>query len=571
MSIHHALIIILILIPGSTLHDWEHASSPTLHALMQSSYVGLMTTRTAERESVTAVAGARTIAAGARLGPSPATDPTDYLYQPDNLVRGLADSGWIVSSEPGTDPVAAAFPSTRTKPKGAAHGLFLVLSSPLNAPNLEQQLKSAVRLQRAAGAVIIALSPSPTPSEYRVHDRLTPLLISLPGLAGGIVASPSTRATGIVQNTDIAPTIAKLAGATLPSLAYGKSVTVMPKANTLAYLDSLAEQCAIQERAQDIVPYIAGLLAALFVLPVVLKSRHMAKLLLPLSCAPLILLTRYQPSTCLILFAVLFGLALSVAWQLTAMLDVAAAATFAYCLADAVFAGHLFPFALLAPSPQEAARFYGLGNEAMGAMIGAATVLTCRLKSGKLETICVVFVWLVIGAALGLPMFGAKVGGVPSALAAAAGVLAARWQLKPKATSALVLGAVALAFAGLCLIAHFAAGAHLTETLARANHEGAISLLNTFRRRTTMDVHLIVHSVWMLVLLVGAAGLIVRMPRDTSDLPATAVQLRAASAVAIVACAVFNDAGIVAAALCAMVCVPSFLADRPAEQRAQLS
>jgi hypothetical protein len=75
----------------------------------------------------------------------------------------------------------------------------------------------------------------------------------------------------------------------------------------------------------------------------------------------------------------------------------------------------------------------------------------------------------------------------------------------------------------------------------------------------------------MLVLLVGAAGLIVRMPRDTSDLPATAVQLRAASAVAIVACAVFNDAGIVAAALCAMVCVPSFLADRPAEQRAQLS
>ena len=77
---------------------------------------------------------------------------------------------------------------------------------------------------------------------------------------------------------------------------------------------------------------------------------------------------------------------------------------------------------LLGYSPLEGARYYGLGNEAMGVLAGASAVLSSRvalsIKPGEAASrqgtiIGGVMMWISTAAILALPNLGAKAGAIP--------------------------------------------------------------------------------------------------------------------------------------------------------------
>jgi hypothetical protein len=246
------------------------------------------------------------------------------------------------------------------------------------------------------------------------------------------------------------------------------------------------------------------------------------------------------------------------------------ALTAALVVGDALCSGGAFTGAsLLGYSPLEGARYYGIGNEAMGAVIGAAIALTAGLLPRRDGRLWCALIWIVITAALAWPTAGAKAGGLLVGLISLAALFAASsgrsWR-DVRVWSGLA-AALALGVAGLFLLGRYGARSHLTQAVESAGHQGGGVYGSLVIRKGLMDAHLVLHSVWIWVLIAAIGGgyltLRKQWPRLTQTERASVLTGCAATA----ACLTLNDAGVVAAAVCSCslwaVCVSLSEADDP--------
>ncbi len=96
---------------------------------------------------------------------------------------------------------------------------------------------------------------------------------------------------------------------------------------------------------------------------------------------------------------------------------------------------------------------------------------------------------------------------------------------------------------------------HVSATLSQAHEFGVGVLISVIDRKASMDLHLVFHSVWMLVLIANCAGAwaIHRQQPDAALPPEPAYRTTViTSLAATAACLALNDAGVVAAALCSI-------------------
>jgi hypothetical protein len=251
---------------------------------------------------------------------------------------------------------------------------------------------------------------------------------------------------------------------------------------------------------------------------------------------------------------------------------------------DLLLHSPLLRIAWMSYSAVEGARFYGIGNEYMGAVIGAACVLLAcpparlSLKTRRATpppdeaaalsdpapeaaagvdsrvasalTACLFAALVVV---MGAP--GAKVGAIPSAGAAFGIALLTRKRGSVRSREALgVLAAAVLVLAVVTLLdlRHTVeAQSHLARAFSGA---GGGSILGIARRKLLLEGYLLLHSPWSATLLLSAAALAWFWRHHRTRLlptspPYTTRAVLAGLASGALASLVCNDSGVTAAAL----------------------
>ncbi len=238
---------------------------------------------------------------------------------------------------------------------------------------------------------LVILVPSPPQAPIAGGYRLTPIVYHDPGNPrGGLLVSPTTRVPGIVANIDIAPSVAEHLGLSSPAAFAGAPLQSEPVAGHMQKITALAERTAriYQQRPSIIKGYlllliifvVAGLAGTITHFQPVQKLRPIfyGLLYFPLSFLLAPAFAFFPAESYLLNFV--FLLALTVVFViLSGLLWRNPMAFFAGVgllifgfLAVDLFAGSFLQSrSFLGYDPIGGARFYGIGNEFMGVMIGS--------------------------------------------------------------------------------------------------------------------------------------------------------------------------------------------------------
>ena len=615
----------IILLPGTSLQDWQNADAPHLHALLAQGALAVMNTRAArlhsDRERETPESEALTLGSGSRTAGG--RDAVDFrapgtltglegvtaaaLYQrfmgtapppgawvnpqwprvlrentgqgydirPGNLGDALAGHGVTVQAGGGrfSYPLACRSDGTVSVllrfspiPLGTRTPRLVVwdAGSDLRAAD---PLLAAAMAQAAHGTNrLLVLSPVPSDRDYAGGRRLSPVLLWGRDVAPGLLYSPSTRRAGLVTNTDVAPSVTAFFGATgqdalwLPSPAYGRPWQVRAARDAVRQVGDLEDEAYRQGQAMKALPALAVLLGVLVLAAsVVLRAgRAWAILSVVPGTLVLALLLGATLPQCLLLLAAFTLLATGITKIRNAQAAVMtlAALLISALLGDTLTGGRLMQRGMLGYSAIEGARYYGLGNEAMGALVGASLVLASALwprVSSRAARGAIEMALLGLAVVLVSPAGGAKAGGVLVAVPAFSVLLG---RLSGKALRGRHLGGVLAATAlvlGVVVLADMHRGggqSHVGLAAGRVLHGGLGEAIDVIGRKARVELRLLTRSCWAALLWASVAGLWMLRGRRGADAPGASALL-SGTATAVLCCLLFNDAGTVAAALCA--------------------
>jgi hypothetical protein len=368
------------------------------------------------------------------------------------------------------------------------------------ASQLEVRRSSASRLSLPPRGLVIAIA-RPTGGS----DAPLPIGISGRGFDGNLT-SDSTRMDGYVLSTDIAPTILRHFGISIPAEMSGQPIRAEGEVDPAAIESLAARMDVISSRRGPVVglSILTWLLVTALVAAVGGKARaRPAVRLLGISVIylPLVLLlgAAVEPGEVAEALLVGFGapaLALTTLALLPGYrsLAVAAALTVLAYAADVVAGSPLTSLSLLGPNPGLGVRFYGIGNEleallAVLVVAGTGAGLTGFAASAAKRSAAATFLsaGLLAAFVFAAGRFGADVGAaivfpVGAAVAAVAIAGRGRWPV--------VLAAIAAPLGVLALLALVdlvsGANAHLTRSVLDAGGFG--DLADVVQRRLQLSV-----------------------------------------------------------------------------------
>lgn len=278
--------------------------------------------------------------------------------------------------------------------------------------------------------LILGLPPS--------GERLAPVIMAGSGLSTGILTSESTRTRGLTSDVDIAPTLLRWHGVALRAGEH--PIRVIQQDDAFAAVQQVARQ--YRWNVQGLIPLgvlqvIGGLLAVFATLGTIRRrtASRRAKLLLSVAIGTLLslpagtVLAPYFPATMLWQYIgamVLSAVCLSLwahwgAWEEPYRAYTRACAlSVLVILVDGVSGQHGIKSSMYSAYALSGIRFYGIGNEMMGVLIG------CALAWGwyGLRGILRAGLWAVVATGLVMPGWGANWGGL---LTSAAG-LGVAWE-----------------------------------------------------------------------------------------------------------------------------------------------
>ena len=599
--------VVVVLLPGTSLLDWQNADAPALHRLMRTGAIAVMNTRTAHQagrtETETLQSALLTLGAGARAAgtsanaaflpvaalrpgttisaaalferrtgikppPGSAVCPdwpavvsanrnSGYDLHVGNLADTLAQHGVSIASGggPESDWLAASgdgivrhVPALEARP-----GFCLIWDAGPDLKSADTALAGAAAQIAALRGRLIVLSPSSR------NRHLAPVLVWGPGTPAGALYSPSTHHFGLVTNTDFAPTLAADFGIPrngLQTLPFGFAWSALGSSGALARAGRLETEAEQQSLGMHLLPYAAAALGLWILAVTVLSSRFSIPgvlYLVPVAALTAALFAGSALSFSLLLLGLAAVFSLSARFVSAAhILTLTSAGLVLVLCADMVTENALMHRGLLGYSALEGARYYGIGNEAMGLLLGAALVAISNLwKPGKVPQI--LFVALMLGIVVLLGSAGAKAGGVLVSLAVFSTFLLTvggrPWTVRKGALlAAVVLSGITLAALGDGMAFHTKGHSHIGEAVQRIALGGSGEAWDIIQRKLAVEGRLAYHSAWAILLWVGVfctgwlfRAAVLRNSRDNA--------LRSAGIAGLLTCLLLNDAGVVAAAI----------------------
>ncbi len=597
--------VVIVVLPPATLQDWQRADAPTLHHLMQTGALGVMNTRTAHQaghdEAQTLQSALLTLGAGARAAgtafPSrflpassalPGTEAsaaslfqrrTAAAVQPGrsvcldwpavaaanhnpgydlslgNLAETLAAHGVSVASGGGANADWLAAGSSGTvrhmTELRAAPGLCLIWGA-ADLPSAEAALaKAAAQVTMYQGCLIV-VSPL---AGSAANKQLAPVLVWGLSIPAGVLRSPSTHRPGLIINTDFAPSVAACFGiprSAFRVLPFGFAWSEASASDAAGVCTRLNAEAVRQSQGMRLLPYTAAVLGFWILAVTMLASRLLLPriaLLVPFITLTAALLAVSAASFGLLLLA-LAGSCLAFAGSRKFVPYAAACLSLILC-ADMGTGNTLMHRGLLGYSALEGARYYGLGNEAMGLLLGASLIAVSRLWSPRVLT-RLTLIGGMAGIIVLLGSAGAKAGGVLVSLAVYGTFLYTASGHAWTARTILMLAAVMVTGIGLAALGdaffHGGSHSHIGEAVHRITVGGAGEGWDVVTRKLAVEGRLAYHSAWALLLWLEL-GCTLWLWKTLPALDSRDRAFRLAGSAGVWTCLLLNDAGVVAAAI----------------------
>ncbi|MFZ5652158.1 MAG: hypothetical protein ACOY4I_15090 [Bacillota bacterium] len=427
--------------------------------------------------------------------------------------------------------------------------------------------------------LLILICPTPG-DDGRKKDRLSPVFLCGGGVPGGLLVSPTTRRPGVIMNVDIAPTVIDFLNIPQPGFFTGRPARVIPGEFGMGTLLSMHRVIEVIYEARPLlqkgyVIFQLGLLAAsIWYIFVIKKGKEILKpFFLSVMSVPLAyLLAPIFPAVsvamvgawliALTALITLISLLAHKIYQVDSFLVIGLITMSALAL-DMLAGSPMQKVSVMGYDPVVGARFYGLGNEYMGVLIGSTLVGVSALISADQKRRALFVrasgaLYLLIVYLIAAPQFGTNVGGT---IAAAIAFMVAYLMMLGIRIDWRMFGAVAFS-AALTVLAFilYDAGrpaghqSHIGRTAALIASEGLDTVFGIISRKSEMNIKLIKYTIWSRIFIASLAilALLFYRPRGVMEGIRNRCPYLFSGLVGVItgsiAAFIFNDSGVVAAA-----------------------
>lgn len=452
-------------------------------------------------------------------------------------------------------------------------------NTPVHYRNKRQQIltdidKSISHIEAQLGHACVSYVISPGPARsYKGKDILTPVIINKPGLQG-IIKSYSTRRDGIILPGNIT-------GSILNSVdtSYRDPITgaINNSTNSVySRLMELKEKATFNYEHQTVilgVHIIIALILLFLAIWLILsgkKGKGIAVLgyviTLPLGFLLMALINIMEDHIFIImslgisLFIAISVFGISHFCKKNPLLNIMVL-TIASIIIDLATGGHLISNSILSYKIISGARYYGIGNEYMGILIGSAAACSALLlneKDTRINRLICIILFSLITFIIACPLLGINVGGTITACVALGFTSLKIYQQPVKKKEILLLIAGTLGIISLMALFDMSRPmslqSHLGHNISLIFDNGWGEILTIVQRKALMHLALINYSLlgWVLLAAIVLFTFMVFRPPQflktvKNRLPAMYVGLQGLLVAAITAF-IFNDSGITAAA-----------------------
>lgn len=435
--------------------------------------------------------------------------------------------------------------------------------------------------------LLIILSPSPSALAMEERNFLTPVIVAGKGIEPGLLWSPTTKRDGLINNTDIVPTVLNHFGLPAQIPLNGQLIPLSGQAVQTIQADKPVDR--LLEMNNQIVhtynaraPLVKGFINLALILVVLSaigiylnleKLKHVRFLMAAVIAAPLAMLLQYFIPHLHIVVTVLSVVVLSVALAALsyignrvfrdgyAFFSIIGLTTAGIIIIDTLLGGALNKNSPLSYDPMAGARFYGIGNEYMGVLIGALLMGLGSLPGELTRGRKIIFglVMAITTLVMIAPNLGTNVGGTIASLVgfATVGLLVTEARLNWKMFIGVIAG-LGLIFVGFLLFDLTRSPeqqSHIGRTINLLLGGGFNEALQIIARKWEVNWRLIKGTTWSwtyfsaLISIVLINHWLKEKVRLLDKQRSVFVKFQKGIIAASVGALLFNDSGVVAAAI----------------------
>ncbi|MGB9680060.1 MAG: hypothetical protein ACPL3A_08735, partial [Thermoanaerobacteraceae bacterium] len=421
------------------------------------------------------------------------------------------------------------------------------------------------------------ITPMPSSSDISNKNFVTPIIIFGQSFTKGYLTSETTKRNGIVTNTDIMPTILKYFNINIPSYVTGHplynsgqkgSLNELVKENQkLVYNYTYRTPFLKTYATLQIIIYILALVMFLFFkkASVYLKPLLFFITAIPLAFLMLPIFNYTNVSNSIVEVFFLIAVLIIGIYELSPhsnnFYPIISFVTVLALSIDLVTGQNLLKNSFLSYDAIGGARFYGIGNEYMGVMIGATLCFTSAiyqlLKNKKTAFFMVSITYALVFYLMAAPNIGTKVGGGITAFGGFVAALLMYSNKKVNIKNLILIGVgIILMLTGLFYLDSLrppSLQTHIGQTFNLVKSQGVEPLIQIFSRKLMMNYKLITYSIWsrVFITVVGVLSVFYINPKGIlNNILKQNKYIRICFISTLISCILalaFNDSGIIAA------------------------
>ena len=427
--------------------------------------------------------------------------------------------------------------------------------------------------------LLLVITPFPSSEDTVLGKKLTPIIAYKKNHPSGLITTSTTKRDGIIINTDISVEILNYFGLQKDTHMVGHEFIYKKHDNPLSAIQKIEDISVFNYTARSTViktfiGYVIAVLLASVIITLYFKKYmpYLRPFIASIMITPIVILLipLLNPwdtvsfsiycigSTALFSFVLVTLLKDDI--KLFAFIFIFSAAVI---IIDTLLGNTLMKVSILGYDPIIGARFYGIGNEYMGFLLGSTAIGTTALleifkeRQKKLKYLCVAL-YVCVLFTLAMPFLGTNVGGTIAGLVcfASLSILLFKGRISIKDLKYIVI----LLFVFLLLLFLYDGSrpqqlrSHIGQTTSTIKSSSLFSLLPIFKRKLSTNLKLIKYSNWTLVLITitTVLGILFRWPvgifREIFCQYKYMYYGFLSGILGVMTAFVFNDSGVVAAA-----------------------
>ncbi|EOC99951.1 hypothetical protein [Caldisalinibacter kiritimatiensis] len=359
-------------------------------------------------------------------------------------------------------------------------------------------------------------------------DKLTPIIIWGDGIKSGIVTSKTTRRQGIVSNIDIAPSITNYIGINSDKFS-GERIESLEYNDNLSFIKELLKRTEFISKIRYstlsifcILTIMISLITTSLVLieyrlKSIFKNVIIFSLILILTTPiTLLLMSLFKIDNiyAFIVAAVAFVTILTIMiYRINIKNRILFITGFTYLIiiVDIISGGNLIKFSTLGYDPIIGARYFGIGNELSGVLIGCMFIFWALILE-KIKRRYFILIFLIYTIVLVIaPNYGANLGATLSLIGGTIYFVISIYKINLDFKTITLFLLITIAFIMGFTIIDFSFSfttSHLGKLVTSTINNGIKTVYDVISRKLYMNIKLLGVTIWSKVLLVNLICLI---------------------------------------------------------------